>query len=134
MKLTPEDQHIKFRLEQSEECLAEADSLFNSGFFRGSINRAYYAMFYSVLALTVLKQASTSKHSSLISFFDREFVKTGEFPRELSKTLHFFQKRQEYDYGDVFTVNSDEAFKVLSNSKFFIESIIEYFVFLKKND
>lgn len=132
MKLTPEEQHIKFRLSQSEESLAEAESLYNSGFFRGSINRAYYAMFYSVLALTVLKQTSTSKHISLISFFDREFVKTGGFPRELSKSLHFaFQKRQENDYGDVFTVNSDEAFKVLTNAKVFIETIIEYFVFLK---
>jgi uncharacterized protein (UPF0332 family) len=131
MKLTPEEQLTKLRLQQAEESLAEAESLYNSGFFRGAINRSYYAMFYSVLALTVLKQASTSKHGSLISFFDREFVKTGIFPKELSKSLHFaFQKRQENDYGDVFTVNSDESSQVLADAKVFIESIIEYFVSL----
>ncbi len=131
MKLTPEEQLTKLRLQQAEESLAEAESLYNSGFFRGAINRSYYAMFYSVLALTVLKQASTSKHGSLISFFDREFVKTGVFPKELSKSLHFaFQKRQENDYGDVFTVNSDESSQVLADAKVFIESIIEYFVSL----
>lgn len=128
MKQSPENQLIQFRLKQSEESLAEAESLYNSGFFRGSINRAYYAMFYSVFALAILKQVSTSKHSRLISFFDRDFVKTGVFSKELSKTLHLgFQKRQENDYGDVFTVNSDEAYKIQTNAKVFIETVRKFF-------
>jgi uncharacterized protein len=51
------------------------------------------------LALLQTKQLGTSKHSGAISLFDREFVKPGIFPRELSKALHrAFELRQKGDY------------------------------------
>jgi uncharacterized protein (UPF0332 family) len=63
------------------------------------MNRLYYAMFYTVLALLQTRQLGTSKHSGAIALFDREFVKPGIFPKELSKTLHrAFELRQKGDY------------------------------------
>ena len=41
---------VRYRLEQSKESLGDAKSLLSSGSFRGSVNRAYYALFYSVLS------------------------------------------------------------------------------------
>jgi uncharacterized protein (UPF0332 family) len=55
---------------------------------RAAVNRAYYAMFYAVLALLAQRRQETSKHAGAISLFDREFVKPGVFPRELSQWLH----------------------------------------------
>jgi len=60
---------ISYRLEQAEESLAAAKLLFENELFRGSINRAYYAMFYSVLALLASRQMETSKHSGAISMY-----------------------------------------------------------------
>jgi uncharacterized protein (UPF0332 family) len=83
---------IQLRLQQARESLLETDALYQVDLWRGTINRAYYAMFYAVLALAVYRQEITSKHSGLITFFDREFVKEGAFPKELSKSLHLGSK------------------------------------------
>lgn len=65
----------------------EADVLDQSGMSRRSVmNRLYYAMFYAVLALLQEKEMGTSKHSGAIALFDREFVKTGTFPKEMFLT------------------------------------------------
>jgi hypothetical protein len=84
-------------------------------------------MFYAVLALGVFKQAVLTKHSQAIAFFDKEFVKTGIFPRELSRSLHLgFDQRQVNDYGDIWTVSQIEAEAVFSEARLFVESIDGY--------
>lgn len=89
---------LRYRMQQANETLHEAEILFNQLAYRGTINRAYYAMFYSVLALLATKKLGTSKHSGIIGLFDREFVKTGLFPRDLSRSLRLaFDRRQTYD-------------------------------------
>jgi uncharacterized protein (UPF0332 family) len=45
-------------------------------------------MFYAVLALLALRKQETSKHTGVISLFDRDFVKPGVFSKELSQWLH----------------------------------------------
>jgi len=118
---------LRLRLEQARETLEEADALREHGLWRGLINRSYYAMFYAVLALGVFKQAVLTKHSQAIAFFDKEFVKTGIFPRELSRSLHLgFDQRQVNDYGDIWTVSQIEAEAVFSEARLFVESIDGY--------
>ena len=116
-----------YRLQQARETLQEAESLFALSFWRGTINRAYYAMFYAVLALAVLRQQVTSKHSGVLAFFDREFVKTGVFPKELSRSFHrAFESRQTNDYGEIFTVSGEEAKLTLEEARNFVSSIENY--------
>ena len=118
---------IRLRLEQARETLKEADALREHELWRGVINRSYYAMFYAVLALGVYKQIVLSKHSQAIAFFDKEFVKTGTFPRELSRSLHLgFDQRQVSDYGDIWTVNQKEAETIFSEAGLFVDGIGDY--------
>lgn len=74
-----------FRLKQAKETLDEAEVLLRQGYYRGSINRSYYAMFYGVLALAVTRQESFTKHSGAIAFFDRDYIKTGIFEKDYSR-------------------------------------------------
>ncbi len=77
-------------------------------------------------------QVVLSKHSQAIAFFDKEFVKTKIFPRELSRSLHLgFDQRQVTDYGDIWTVSQEEAETVFSEARLFVESIDGY---LKKQN
>jgi len=90
---------VDYRLEQADESLEAARILLGQDLTRPSVNRSYYAMFYAVLALLAARKQETSKHSGAISLFDREFVKTGIFPKELSRWLHgAFDLRQRTDY------------------------------------
>ena len=89
-------------------------------------------MFYAVLALGVYRQVILTKHSQAIAFFDKELVRTGFFPRELSRSLHLgFDQRQVNDYGDIWTANQEEAEAVFSEARLFVESVDGY---LKKQN
>lgn len=86
-------------------------------------------MFYVVLALITTTQLSTSKHSGVISLFDREFVKKGIFSKELSRSLHkAFDLRQTYDYGERIEVDKTLAEKTLNSAKNFISTIENYLI------
>lgn len=118
---------IEYRLRQAGETLQEADGLYQMSLWRGTINRSYYAMFYAVLALTVLRQQAISKHSGVIVFFDREFVRTGIFPKELSRSLHgVFESRQNNDYGEIFTANEEEAKQSIEDAHTFVDAVKNY--------
>lgn len=122
-----ESQAVRVRLEQAQETLKEAETLLEHDLWRGVINRSYYAMFYAVLALAASMDIAVSKHTHAISFFDKEFVKTGIFSRELSRSLHYgFDQRQTSDYGEVWEIQAGEAETALAEAKSFVNEIINY--------
>ena len=89
-----------YRLQQAGESLDEAKYLFDGHKSpRSVINRAYYAMFYSVLALLVFEPYSSSKHSGVLSYFNLRFIKDGLFSEDLGRAVNkAFDLRQRGDY------------------------------------
>lgn len=119
---------INYRLEQAQQAIVDAKLLSEEGgSFRGIINRAYYGMFYSVLALLVEIGKGTSKHSGAIALFDAEFIKKETLPRELSRILHkAFDLRQVSDYRELTEVDVEDAKEVLEQAERFVEAVREY--------
>lgn len=118
---------IKYRLSEAQETLREAELLLNQSAYRGSINRSYYAMFYAVLGLLATKNFSSAKHSGVISLFDREFVKTGEFSKELSRSFHrAFDERQASDYGEMLKPDLNSATDLFERAQEFVDVIQVY--------
>jgi len=118
---------ISYRMEQAYDTLKEAEILLAEKALRGTVNRAYYAMFYALLALLASERLGTSKHSGAIGLFDREFVKTGKFPKQLSKSLHLaFDRRQDSDYGETIVIDQTIAQETIGNAKIFISEIEKY--------
>lgn len=121
-------QAIRARMKQARETLEEAEILFGQDYWRGTINRAYYAMFYAVLALAASKDVVISKHTHAIAFLDKEFIKTGVLPKEISRALHVsFDERQTNDYGEIWDIDYTEAEHTLKEAKSFIKTIEDYF-------
>ena len=49
----------------------------------------------------ILQSETISKHSGVIAFFDRVYIKPGILSKDLSKVLHLaFNRRQANDYGE----------------------------------
>lgn len=118
---------LRYRVKQAHETLREAEILLKESAWRGTINRAYYAMFYALLALLATRQLGTSKHSGALRLFDREFVKTGLFPPELSRSLRLaFNRRQTHDYSEMIEVDESMAEETLSEARIFVEAIEAY--------
>lgn len=118
---------IRYRVEQAYETLREAEILLSESVLRGTVNRAYYAMFCSLLALPVTRQVGTSKHAGALALFDREFVKPGVFSRDLSRSLHLaFDRRQIHDYGEMVAITPEIAEKTLAEARIFVAAIETY--------
>jgi uncharacterized protein (UPF0332 family) len=118
---------IRLRMQQATDTLHEAQILIAEHAGRGAVNRAYYAMFYAVLALLATKGLGSSKHSGALSLFDREFVKPGDLPKELSRSLHMaFEQRQQADYGELTQPDEAAANRVIEEAETFIQGIRTY--------
>jgi uncharacterized protein (UPF0332 family) len=118
---------LRYRIAQANETLREAEILLNETALRGAVNRSYYAMFYALLALLATKQLGTSRHSGAIRLFDREFVKTGLLPKELSRSLRVaFNRRQTHDYSELAEVDPQTAEETLTSAKTFVTAIESY--------
>ncbi len=87
---------ITYRLERAEESLQDAKILFENAKLFSTVNRIYYAMFYSVNALLLSKNLSSSKHSGVKALFSKEFVKKGLIDKELARFYSkIFERRQK---------------------------------------
>lgn len=106
---------VQYRIAQAKEAFKDGMTLFPKGSYRGALNRFYYAAFYAARALLATKGVDSSKHSGVISLFQRCFVKNGLFKVDLSKILpHAFEERLESDYHD-FTMVSKELVEFIKN-------------------
>lgn len=129
MNRSPEQLHalVRYRLQQAVETLREASLLLDQSALRGAQNRAYYAMFYAVSALLATRQLGSSKHSGVLGLFDREFVKPGLLPRELSRSLRLaFDRRQSWDYGEVAELDPEEITEMVAGAKLFVQTIADF--------
>lgn len=125
--MTDKDALLAYRLKEAEETLADARTLLeNQGSPRTVINRAYYAMFYAVLATFIREETTvrTSKHAGVIALFDKELIHAGKLPIECSRILHrLFEARQEADYKEFVIYSEDEARRFYTLAENFLEII-----------
>lgn len=128
--MTDKEALFTYRLKQAEETLWDAERMLQGGFSPRSItNRAYYSMFYVVLALFIKADVSikTSKHVGIISIFDKEFILTGKIERYYSEIFHkMFNIRQKGDYKELVEITSEDSLDHVRLAKEFIENIRNY--------
>ena len=118
---------VRERMDEARETLLEAETLLAKDLRRGVINRSYYAMFYAVLALAASKGVTATKHTHAIAFFDKEFVRKGIFPKELSRALHYgFEERQTRDYGEIWDIERSDVEATFQEAKAFVDVVENY--------
>jgi uncharacterized protein (UPF0332 family) len=122
----------KYRLQQAKESVEEAAYLMDGEMSpRSIINRAYYAMFYAVMALLIFEQFISSKHTGVLSFFNRQFIKEGIFPKEMGRWINkAFEMRQSGDYKEYSDLSHDQVAPYIEYARTFIRQIDDY---LEKN-
>ena len=100
----------KYRYQSAEEDLTASKTLLNAGQYKASVNRSYYALFHTLRAVTALDGFDSSKHSGIIAFFNRTYVKEGVFDKSLSKFIDLsFRLREKADYQDFVVITKEQA-------------------------
>lgn len=118
---------MNYRMEMAKERLDSAYILLEHHNFKDSIGRSYYAMFTAVRAILALGGVDFKKHAGVISYFQKEYIKTGVFEVRYSKYLsQAFQIRNNTDYADFFIVSKEDADEQYARAKDFYEMIKNY--------
>lgn len=97
------------RLQVAKEDLKDANILLESNSYRGANNRAYYAIFHAVSAVLATEGVAFKKHKDTLAYFNKNYVATEVFPRELGRKIVKAEEiRHESDY-DTFYIASKEV-------------------------
>ena len=100
MNGTPND-YIKYRLNKSNETLADAIILSENERWNSAVNRLYYSAFYLVSALIHQEGNKTTSHNGTKTQFNLHFIKSGLITLEHGKFFaSLFDWRQESDYAN----------------------------------
>ena len=117
----------KARLEQSLQCLKSARILLEHEDYRGAANRSYYAIFHAMRSVLALDNKDFSQHAGVISCFRKDYLKTGELPRDLSPIITLaFEVRSDCDYDDYYVIEKDEVVNQINNASLFYKLVQEY--------
>lgn len=99
-----------YRLLQAEDSLKAAKINYENALFKDSINRSYYASFYAIKAVLALEEIDFKRHKDAIGYFNKSYVATNKFPRELGRKIGMLkQLREKSDYDDFFIAGKEEA-------------------------
>lgn len=100
----------KYRLEQARESLKASEIMLNNDMLRDSINRSYYAAFYAIKAVLAIEEKDFKRHKDVMAYFNKIYVATEKFPKELGRMIAKLQQlREKSDYDDFFIASKERA-------------------------
>lgn len=116
-----------YRMERAKEMLIASEENLKLNQYRTSLNRSYYGVFHAMRAVNILEGYDSSKHSGVIAFFNKTFLKENRMDRSLSQIIKDTSYlREKSDYDDFFIASREEAEIQLENAKKFVEAVSDY--------
>lgn len=117
----------KYRLQEAQDSLRVAEHCLKEGLYKDSINRSYYAAFYSVKAVLALDTVDFKRHKDVMGYFNKNYVATGLFPRDLGRLLgRLKQLREKSDYDDFYLASKDQASSQYETAKLTLDMVKEH--------
>lgn len=98
------------RLSVAKEDLETAKYDLLGNHFRAANNRAYYSIYHSITAVLALEQVAFKKHKDTIAHFNKEYIKTEKFSRQLGRQISRAQEiRHASDYNEFYVASKEEV-------------------------
>ena len=116
---------INRAIQKSTRALKDAQNDFDDESLDSAINRLYYAIFYIVVALGYKHDFITSKHATLMGWFNKKFIHEDKvFDTELYKIYrNAFEFRNQSDYDFTFHPNEAVVKDLLRKAEEFIDIV-----------
>ena len=104
-----------------------AQMSFDNGLYKDSINRSYYAAFYAVKAVLALEEVDFKRHKDAIGYFNKTYVATEKFSKELGRKIGMLkQLREKSDYDDFYIAGKEEAENQIKTALMMIQEVKKY--------
>lgn len=114
----------QYRFQRACEDYKTAQLLLENRNLKASVNRSYYAIFHALRAVTALDQFDSSKHSGIIAYINRNYVKEGIFDKGFSKMLDSaYRLREKADYEDFMIVSIEMAEEQLKKAEMILKIV-----------
>lgn len=116
-----------YRLSVAKEDLADAECDFEEKRYRSANNRAYYAVFRAISACLALEFKAFKSHAQVIGNFNKDFIHTGQFPKEIGEKISKAQiVRNASDYSDFYVVSVKETEEQLGTARQVVSLVETY--------
>ena len=122
MSIEDQDRYdlIQYRLSEAKDTQSDVELLITHDRYRAAVNRIYYSMFYSLLALGLKHEYESSKHAQLIGWFNKSFVHEGLIDSKYGKIItKAFNRRTKGDYDSYFEFDRDIVLEMFEEMKDF---------------
>ena len=117
----------RHRLEQAKEDLTASKVLYELKLYKSSNNRAYYSIFHSIKAVFALEPVDFKRHKDVIAYFNKNYVHTEIFPKNIGRKIMKASKvREDSDYDDEFIVKSEDTLSQIQTAEELINLVEEY--------
>lgn len=118
---------VLYRINTAKADLRAAKILFDAREYKGANNRAYYSVFHAVNAVHALNGNGYKRHKDAIGFFNKEYVKSNIFPREIGRKISEVEEiRHASDYDDFYIASKEETQRQISVADEFIDMVEKY--------
>lgn len=118
---------VLYRLQTARSDLKSARILLAAEEYKGANNRAYYAIFHAINAIHALSGKAYKRHKDAIGNFNKDYVKTEIFPREIGRRIGEAEEiRHASDYDDFYVASREESERQVAVADEFILLVEEY--------
>ena len=101
---------VLYRIQTSKDTLKSAEILFAAEEYKGANNRVYYAIFHAINAIHALNRKAYKRHKDAIGNFNKDYVKTEIFSREIGRKIGEAEEiRHASDYDDFYIASREET-------------------------
>ena len=112
---------VFYRLETAQNDLKSARVLLDIEDYKGANNRAYYSIFHAISAVHAVNGKAYKRHKDAIANFNKDYVKTLIFPREIGRKIGQAEEiRHASDYDDFYIADKEESEQQISVAEEFL--------------
>ena len=118
---------VLYRLQTARSDLKSARILLEAGEYRGANNRVYYAIFHAINAVHAVSGKAYKRHKDAIGSFNKDYVKTEIFPREIGRKIAEAEEiRHVSDYDDFYIASREESQRQVAVAEEFLQMAEQY--------
>ena len=118
---------VLYRIDTAKADIRSAKILMEAKEYKGANNRAYYGIYHAISAIHALDERAYKRHKDALANFNKDYVKTEVFPKNLGKRIAEAEEiRHASDYDDFYIATREEAQEQIATAEELIQRVENY--------